>query len=48
MEEFLRESIVSPDAFVTKGFTAGLMPKEYAKLPAPQINDLVAFLATLK
>lgn len=48
VEDYLRESIVNPDAYVTKGFQAGLMPKDYSKLSAQEINDLVAYLATLK
>ena len=47
-EEFLKESIVSPDVMVTQGFQAGIMPKTYTKLSAQEINDLVAYLMTLK
>lgn len=39
------ESIVNPDAQITEGFTAGLMPKDYGqKLSEQQLADLVAFL----
>ena len=45
----LHESIVEPDAKITEGFTAGVMPKDYGeKLSDEQLNDLVAYLLTLK
>jgi cytochrome c553 len=48
-EEFLRESIVTPDAHVTEGFTGGVMYQNYGKdLSEQEINDLVAYLLTLK
>ena len=47
-EEFLKESIVSPDVMVTEGFQPGIMPKTYTKLSAQEVNDLVAYLMTLK
>jgi cytochrome c551/c552 len=47
--DYLRESIVNPDAHVTAGFPAGVMYKNYGKdLTEQEINDLVAFLLTLK
>lgn len=47
--EYLRESIVNPDAHVTEGFPAGVMYQNYGKdLSEQEINDLVAFLLTLK
>jgi nitric oxide reductase subunit C len=48
VEEFLKESIVSPDVMVTQGFQPGIMPKTYTKLSAPEVSDLVAYLMTLK
>ena len=42
LEEFTRESIVSPDAYVEEGFPAGVMPA--SELDEKQLNDLVAFL----
>ena len=46
-EEYLRDSIVNPDAHVTEGYAAGVMYQNYgAEIPEPQINDLVAFLLT--
>lgn len=48
-EDYLRESIVTPDAHVTEGFTAGIMYQNYGKdLTEQEINDLVAYLMTLK
>lgn len=49
VEEYLKESIVSPDVFVEQGFTAGVMYQNFGKeLSAQEINDLVAFLMTQK
>jgi cytochrome c553 len=48
-EEYLRESIVNPDAAVTEGFSEGVMYKNYGnELTDQEIADLVAFLLTLK
>lgn len=44
LEQFVRESIVQPDAYVEKGFAAGVMPKTYADLPEEQIDALVQYL----
>jgi cytochrome c oxidase subunit 2 len=41
---YVRESIVSPNAFVVPGFPKGTMPGTFAKLPAEQIDALVQFL----
>jgi cytochrome c551/c552 len=42
---FVKESIVNPDAYIAKGYTKGLMPKDFAsKISATQMNDLVAFI----
>ncbi|MBL8096540.1 MAG: c-type cytochrome [Anaerolineales bacterium] len=49
VEEYLRESIVSPDVFVEQGFTAGVMYQNFGKeLSEQEIKDLVAFLLTQK
>jgi mono/diheme cytochrome c family protein len=48
-EEYLRDSIMNPDNHITEGYAAGVMYQSYATdLPAPQINDLVAYLLTLE
>ena len=48
-EEYLRQSIVEPDAYVVDGFAQGLMPAALAtELSERQLNDLVAYLLTLE
>ena len=44
LEDFIRESIVEPDAYVEDGYPAGVMPKTYASLPEEQIDALVQYL----
>ncbi len=47
-DEYLRQSILDPDAYVVDGFPAGQMfPNYREKLNDQQIEDLVAFLLTL-
>jgi mono/diheme cytochrome c family protein len=46
-EEYLRESIVDPDAYIVEGYSANLMPKGFKFLLSEEdIDDLVAFLLT--
>jgi len=45
-EQYLRQSLTEPDAFVAKGFQKGLMPKP--TLTDKQANDLIAYMQTLK
>ncbi len=45
-EEYLRESIVQPDAFVPPGYRRGLMPR--LPLTPQQVADLVAFMLALQ
>lgn len=48
-EDYLRQSIEEPDAHIAEGFTAGVMyPNFKEDLTTNQINDLVAFMLTLK
>ena len=48
-EAYIRKSIQEPDADVVDGFTAGTMPAALAgELSEQQLNDIVAFLLTLK
>jgi mono/diheme cytochrome c family protein len=44
---FVHESIVSPNAEIAQGFSAGVMPQDYEqKLSPKQLDDLVAFLTS--
>jgi mono/diheme cytochrome c family protein len=48
-EEYIHESIVSPNAFVVEGFQPNLMPQNYSQqLSTKQLDDLVAFLLAQK
>lgn len=48
-EDYLRKSIVEPDATVVEGFPAGLMSKELStELTEQQVNDLIAYLLTVR
>jgi cytochrome c oxidase subunit II len=44
LEEFVRESIVNPDAYVEPGFSEGVMPKTFSDLPDRQLDGLVQYL----
>jgi cytochrome c oxidase subunit 2 len=48
LEQFVRESIVNPDAYVEKGFPANVMPKNFASLPKSQLDALVKYLVGSK
>ena len=45
LEEFIRESIVNPDAYVEPGYQKGIMPGTFSSLPPAQIDALVTFLS---
>jgi cytochrome c oxidase subunit 2 len=45
LQQFIRESIVNPDAYVEPGYQKGLMPTNFGGLPKPQLDALVSFLA---
>ena len=48
-EEYLHTSITNPDAFLSGGYQEGIMYRDYAQaMTAQQINDLVAYMLTLK
>jgi cytochrome c len=48
-EEYIKESIVNPNAYVVEGFNEGDMYQDWAKdLSEQQIADLVAYLLTEK
>ena len=42
--EFVRESILDPNAEVAEGYQPGIMPSFEEQLSEKQVNDLVAFL----
>ena len=44
LQQFIRESIVNPDAYVEQGYPKGVMPSTFASLPAAQIDALVKYL----
>ena len=43
-EEFVRESILNPDAEVTEGFQPGVMPPFEGKLTDQQVQALIEYL----
>ena len=48
-EDYLRESIVDPDAHLVEGFAPGVMTQTFATdLKAGEVNDLIAYMMTLK
>jgi len=48
-EQYLLESIVSPEAYVVEGFPEGLMPDGFSRLlTRQQAADLIAYLSSLK
>ena len=47
--DYLKESILDPDAQLVEGFPAGTMPQVWGdELTSEQIDQLVAFMLTLK
>lgn len=48
-EEYLRQSIVDPNAYLVDDYTRGLMPRSYGdNLTPDEIDSLVAYLLTLQ
>jgi nitric oxide reductase subunit C len=48
-EEYLRDSILHPDAYLVEGFPAGTMPQVWGdELTNEQVDQLVAYLLTIK
>jgi cytochrome c oxidase subunit 2 len=45
LEQFIRESIVNPNAYVEPGFPKGVMPGTFSTLPKTQLDALVSYLA---
>jgi cytochrome c551/c552 len=44
LEQFTRESIVKPNAYIAPGFPPNVMPSSFASLPKSQLDALVSFL----
>jgi cytochrome c oxidase subunit 2 len=44
LEQFVRESIVDPNAYVAPGYSKNVMPQTYAQLPKSQLDALVQYL----
>ncbi len=47
-EEFIRESILDPNAKIHEGYAAGLMPEYGSILSEQQIDDVIAYIQTLQ
>ncbi len=48
-EDYIRQSILEPNAHITEGYAEGVMYQNYAEeLPAPNIDDIVAYMLTLR
>jgi cytochrome c2 len=45
LKDFIRESIIKPNAYIEKGYPKGVMPESFASLPKSTLDALVAFLA---
>jgi cytochrome c2 len=45
LDQFIRESIVKPNAYIEKGFPPNVMPQNFGSLPKATLDALVAFLA---
>jgi mono/diheme cytochrome c family protein len=44
-EDYLRESILNPNAHIVEGFQPNIMPQNFGELISPeQLSDLIAFL----
>jgi cytochrome c oxidase subunit 2 len=44
LEQFVRESIVDPNAYIEKGYQPNIMPSTFKDLPKNQIDGLVQYL----
>lgn len=47
-ENYLRESILNPNAKITKGFPKGVMPTFQGQLSETELNALIEYIKTLK
>lgn len=47
--DYIRQSILEPNAYVVEGYTANLMPQNFADIFTEQdLSDLIAYLMTLR
>jgi mono/diheme cytochrome c family protein len=47
LDAFIRQSIILPNAYIAKGYTAGVMPSTFGTSLTPtQIKNLVAFISS--
>jgi cytochrome c oxidase subunit II len=46
LDQFVRESIVNPNAYIEPGYPKGLMPETFAQLPKAQLDALVDYVVT--
>jgi cytochrome c oxidase subunit II len=44
LDEFIRQSIVDPNAYVAPGYPKGVMPETFSSLPKQQLDALVSYL----
>ena len=44
LDQFVRQSIVDPNAYVARGYPPNVMPKTFAQLPKSQLDALVQYL----
>jgi mono/diheme cytochrome c family protein len=45
-EEYIRQSIINPNAYVVEGYQPDIMPKNFGEVLTPEnLDDLIAFLA---
>jgi cytochrome c oxidase subunit 2 len=45
LDEFIRQSIVDPNAYIAPGYPKGVMPETFSSLPKQQLDALVQYLA---
>ena len=45
LEQFIRQSIVDPNAYIQPGYPKGIMPTTFSSLPKAQLDALVKYLA---
>jgi cytochrome c oxidase subunit 2 len=48
LEQFIRQSIVDPNAYVEPGYPKNIMPGTFASLPKAQLDALVSYLSGAK